>query len=420
MYHAHLTPMLIDATIYNDLQTSLDFITIPAILCILFWITTSAFFIFFRAKITFHKKLTLSIIALFSIIVLVNISQGTKYFLPERFPYNVYYKTKEYCQLIKTKNNNLYNPDKRAELVQRKDSLITVFIIGESLRADHLSINGYNRNTTEHLKKESNIISFPSIYSHYTYTNRSLPHIVTRADSVFPERAFTEKSFISSFNIDGFHTYWIANQDIAKSYYSFANECNEIQYVHPGNSVFFSQQWYDAEMLPLFKDILNESNPRKLIIMHCIGNHWYYNNHFDTQKCTFDPITTNKDTRFNSPEQIINSYDNVIVETDKFLFQIISELKQKNAIVIYLSDHGEALGENGQWLHGNECEAIKNPACFVWFSELYKKNYPQKIDALYENRNKRYLTDFLYHSILSCSNIQTNVIEKSLDIFSNK
>lgn len=417
MYGATLTPMLIDASLHNDIQTTSDFFTIPSVLCIILWVITTTAFIIYRSKITFSKPLILALVSIPLFIGCVHITDGAKLYLPDRFPYNVYYKTKDYIILRNNTNKILFDPDERSDTAQRTDSITTILIIGESLRADHLSINGYDRETTPNLAKERNIISFPHIYSEYTYTNRSLPHILTRADSANQERAFSEKSFISSFNKDNFCTYWIANQDIADTYYQLAHECDEIRFVHPGNSVYFSNKWYDNEMIPTYLDILNDSCPRKMIIFHTIGNHWYYNNHFDTNNCKFTPITTNKDTRLNTPEQIINSYDNVVCETDKFVFNVISAVKSSNAIVIYLSDHGEALGENGKWLHANESNALKNPACFIWYSDIYKQNYPEKVNAVIKNKNKRYSTDFLYHSILSCSNIGSKTIDEKLNIF---
>ena len=64
-----------------------------------------------------------------------------------------------------------------------------VVVLGESVRPDHLGLNGYSRNTTPRLAKEEALVSFPSIYTEQTYTNRSIPHLLTRADSSDYERA---------------------------------------------------------------------------------------------------------------------------------------------------------------------------------------------------------------------------------------
>ena len=106
--------------------------------------------------------------------------------------------------------------------------------------------------------------------------------------------------------------------------------------------------------------------------------------------------------------------------TDYFINNIIDRLKDKNAILIYLSDHGESLGEDGNWLHASDNKYLRNPASIVWYSDIYYTKNKQKIDKLYERREKRYRTDFLYHTILSAAVIPTKVIDESLNLFSEK
>ncbi|RQP12895.1 MAG: phosphoethanolamine transferase, partial [Chryseobacterium sp.] len=106
-----------------------------------------------------------------------------------------------------------------------------------------------------------------------------------------------------------------------------------------------------------------------------------------------------------------------VLYTDGFIDQVISSLTKKNAIVIYLSDHGEALGEDGNWLHAGTGNGIKNPAALVWYSDLYGKKYPERVRALRQNARRRYMTDFLFHSILGAAGIESTAIEPSLNIF---
>jgi glucan phosphoethanolaminetransferase (alkaline phosphatase superfamily) len=152
-------------------------------------------------------------------------------------------------------------------------------------------------------------------------------------------------------------------------------------------------------------------------VLHTIGSHWYYNNHFSEKYELFKPITTSRIITQNSSEQIINSYDNTIVYTDFFLDQLIAQLENKNALIIYISDHGEVLGENGAWLHAGDNAASKKPACFVWFSDNFAESYPEKINALKTNKDKYYRTDMIFHSILDGGTIQSPIIDRKLNIF---
>ena len=137
-------------------------------------------------------------------------------------------------------------------------------------------------------------------------------------------------------------------------------------------------------------------HPMAMYILHTIGSHWYYNNHVPDKAVYFQPTTTNKVVTGNSIEQLVNSYDNTIRYMDYFLDSVISTFENEKAIVIYQSDHGEALGEDGVFLHANDAPFAKNPACVIWYSDSYAKAYPEKIKALVANKDKRYRTDYLF------------------------
>ncbi|MCC8145775.1 MAG: phosphoethanolamine transferase, partial [Bacteroidales bacterium] len=333
----------------------------------------------------------------------------------ERIPFNLYFITSSY---ISQKEEILKKRGNLGEIIScgSQDNLQVIFILGESLRADHLGFNGYQRNTTPNLSNED-IISFTNIYSEYTYTNASIPHILTSADSIHPERAYKERSFIDLFKKCGYYTSWLANQESAKTYVYFMNECDTLVFNNINKSTYVFDKWLDEDLLPSFHWLLHNKKQKQLIIMHTIGSHWYYNSHFPNEFQNYDPITKSRIVNSNSPEEMINSYDNTILYTDYFISKVINELKDKNAIVFYLSDHGEALGEEGIWLHAANVYSTHYPACFVWMSDIYKMEYPDKYNAAKKNKEAFFRTDFLFPSILEAAGIESDVVNKSLSIF---
>ena len=420
-YSATITPMLLDATFHNDFQTSRDLITTTAIFWIAFAIIFSSLAVFFRYKYisTLNKKYIHLLLGITLLLIFLNIHPRINNGCQQRYPYNLIYNLHTYVTSYKAvSQRTMPNPDIKREIA-RTDSLTVVFILGESLRSDHLSINGYTRETTPFLNKETRLVSFPHIYSEYTYTNRSLPHILTRADSANIDRAFQETSFIPIFKQEGFKCTWIANQDAANTYIDFINECDTSSYVHPEKTVYVFDNWYDKDILPHLKNTLKDDCPRKLVILHTIGSHWYYNNHVPKEAEIFLPVTTNREVHRNTAEEIINSYDNTIYATDLFMKDVIDYLRNDNAIVLFLADHGEALGEEGDWLHASDNKSIKNPACFIWYSSKYEEIFPEKIQALHDNAQQQYRTDFLFHSILEAAHIPASIISEELNIFSS-
>jgi glucan phosphoethanolaminetransferase (alkaline phosphatase superfamily) len=110
-------------------------------------------------------------------------------------------------------------------------------------------------------------------------------------------------------------------------------------------------------------------------------------------------------------------YDNSILYTDYVLSEIIARLKNKNAILFYTSDHGESLGENGAYGHGgdNIPEQMTVPF-FIWTSDAFNKNNPQMWQKILANDKKEINYKYLFHSVLDCSGIKSDIIDSNLSL----
>lgn len=409
-----LTTMILDAALDNDIQISLELITPGLLIFSLLFLLISILIVIYRfRKIEIAGVVINSLIAFVLFFVIFNVPRF-KNPIEERIPFNLYFISYRYLSERVEALTERPSFNGQIECTSEED-LQVIFVIGESLRFDHLAFNGYERNTTPFLLKED-ILSFPNIYSEYTYTNASIPHMLTRADSIHAEYAYTERSFIDLFKKCGFNTIWLANQESAKSYVYFMNECNHLIYANTNRSSYTFDKWTDADLLPLFDQFINEKK-KQLIILHTIGSHWYYNAHFPDEFEIFKPTIKSRVVSSNTFEEMINSYDNTVLYTDYFIYQLIERLRDKNSVLIYLSDHGEALGEDGVWLHAVEEEHIHYPACFIWLSQVYKENNMDKYIKLVENRNRRYRTDFLFHTILESANIESDLIDTGFSLF---
>ena len=150
-----------------------------------------------------------------------------------------------------------------------------------------------------------------------------------------------------------------------------------------------------------------------------MGSHWYYENRYSENFRKFKPTIHSKYVKANSNQEMINSYDNTILFLDYFLENIIRNIEKQNTntLLIYLSDHGEALGENGNWLHAQESESIKNPAAIIWFSEKFYQNNKEKALKIASIENKKMTTDFLYHTVLGLFDVKGVAIDPKENIF---
>ena len=416
MYRVTITPLILDCIFHTNIEEASGVMTWSLGLWVLCNILIGMAFVVWRWRLDPPKYAWLH--ALFALVVFL----GYYYFnsrlhqsINQRYPMHIVESIRLYIHLQKQRQMPHTMPE--YVVMSQQDSLDIVVVIGESARADHLSINGYNRETTPKLSQRPNVVSLPHIYSEHTHTLASVPVILTRADSLHPEYQFTETSFSAILRKEGYHTAWISNQDLGETFASFPAECDTTIWLNAGKSVFVFSGWYDEELLPKLDKQLSLGESKNLLILHTIGSHWYYNNHVPDEHYYFQPVTDNRVVTNNSSQAVINSYDNTIRYMDIVLDSIINRMEDRCAIVIYLSDHGESLGEDGYWLHAAGAEATKHPACVVWYSDSFAAKYPNKVEALLSNKSNRYRTDFLFHSVLAAAGLSTIESDSTLNIF---
>lgn len=327
-----------------------------------------------------------------------------------RMPLALYDSTKNYLENRKIilEKRDTYEGVR----VESEDSISPniILVIGESLRADHLPMNGYERNTMPLLQEMPNLISFPNLRSTGSHTYISLPYLMTRADSLNEETGYEEQSFITLFKNAGYRTSWLANQDISSSYSYFAHEVDTLIHINSMRSLYSYDLWLDDDVLVPFREWYGLNEKKSLTIIHSIGSHWWYKSHYKESDARFLPEMDSKEISTLNPEQIINSYDNTIIATDRFLFDLINQIKDDNSLLIFVSDHGEGLGEEGQWLHGSDLDVLHQPAFLIWYSDLYSRLFPRKIEGLKENSKNQGSTDDLFYTIIDGAGLKTAVL----------
>lgn len=316
--------------------------------------------------------------------------------LKSRLPYNVVFGLKKYFETEKLVLNKV-----PTQVTYNQDSINIVLVLGESVRADHLQVNGYYRKNMPFLANRSNLVSFNNIYTPHTYTASSLPRIITDA-SVNDSEINNVTSVFDVLNACNYYTAWIGNQELESSYERIVRTNKKVVLIDSLRSVLSFNKALDEETLQPLKKLYFKNHKKGLYTIHMMGSHWWYENRYTQQFRKYTPVIDSKHVPSLSKNQMINSYDNTIVYLDNFLNEVISIQESLNnaSIMIYISDHGEALGEEGKWLHAQEIESIKNPAMLVWYSNKFKEKYPLKVKALINNCERNYSTDILYYSLL--------------------
>ena len=95
----------------------------------------------------------------------------------------------------------------------------------------------------------------------------------------------------------------------------------------------------------------------------------------------------------------------------------MNRLRDRKAVLLYQSDHGEALGEEGVWLHAAETPYTHQAAGFVWLSSAYEEAHPTYLKILRRNASRPYRTDYLFHSVLDAGAVRSPYLDASLSVF---
>lgn len=407
---------LIQISLESKPDIFVDLISIPLIIYIVFNLGVLYSILFFYSKIdwTFKKRIKGVIFSCLAILLFFIFEQKKYGVFKRRMPYVAALEIVNYFNKKPLEFNTSFNKD-----IKANNKVNIVFVLGESVRAKNMQLNGYHRLTNPMLSKREGVYSLQQIFTSNTYTAKSVPQILTNK-SIKDTVNNNVYSLYSVLNKAEYHTTWVGNQTPEVSFRDLIFHNKEVNLIDVEHSVLSYHKKYDEELLTIFKNIYNTDNSN-IYTLHMIGSHWWYESRYSKKFKKFTPVVKTKYLPASTSEEMINSYDNTIVYLDYFLDNIISflEKKEEETILIYLSDHGEILGEDGKWLHGQNHPASKNPAGLIWCSQSFQEKYPDKIENLKNNIAKKITTDFLFHSVLDIIDIQSFKYDSNQSIFSN-
>ncbi|WP_104745071.1 phosphoethanolamine--lipid A transferase EptA [Helicobacter acinonychis] len=297
-----------------------------------------------------------------------------------------------------------------------------VLVIGESARKHNYALYGYEKPTTPKLSKRlaDNELTLFNATSCATYTTASLECIL---DSSFKNSFSAYENLPTYLTKAGIKVFWYSANDGEKnvkvtSYlknYELIQKCPNCEAIAP----------YDESLLYNVPNLLKEhSNENVLLILHLAGSHGpNYDKKAPLNFRVFKPYCSSADLSSCSKESLINAYDNTIVYNDYVLDKLISMLEnaKQPALMIYLSDHGESLGEGAFYLHGipksiAPKEQYEIPF-IVYANDLFKKEHSITQTQTPISQNT------IFHSILGVfEDFKTPsvVYRPSLDLFKRK
>ncbi len=403
-YRATITPIILDATFHTNPGTVAGVVDKSLILWLIINILIALLFVWWRYRTVRVQHPWLWLVAALIILpVYYTFNSRLNKSINQRYPYNIPYNLYRYAHLQSLRNQPRLMPE-AVRVSDSSDSLTIVVVIGEAIRADHLGLNGYHRPTTPRLAQRQGVRTLGDVYSMHTHTAASVPHMLTPADSLHTDYAYTRESFIPYLRQAGFRTAWISNQDIGDTYAHFIHSADTAIFPNKAKSVFVFDRWTDADLIDEVCGL--PVSPKQLLVLHTIGAHWYYANHVPEDFEPFSPVTDNRVVTANDSLAIINAYDNCVAYLDIVLDSLCGLFADRPAVLIYQSDHGESLGENSIYLHAAGAEETKHPAGLVWYSESFRKLYPQQAEYIDSLQTNRLTTDYLFPLVMHTAGLQ--------------
>ncbi|WP_300477692.1 phosphoethanolamine--lipid A transferase [Shewanella sp.] len=327
----------------------------------------------------------------------------------------------EYQQLGLDAKNVSANPNGKPNLL--------VLVVGETARSMNYQYYGYDKPTNAHTQDQG-LIVFKDTSSCGTATAVSLPCMFSRMgrEDYDSRRAYAQDTAVDVLNHGGIKVQWFDNDSGCKGV------CDQVENItidlNSDPELCTGQYCFDQVLLNKLDETLATAERKDtVIVLHVIGSHGpTYFLRYPPEHRKFTPDCQRSDIQNCSPDELINTYDNTILYTDYIISEVVKKLQNQqdkfDPAMLYLSDHGESLGEKGMYLHGAPysiapIEQTSIPM-LAWVSEDFSKDNHLDMACLAEHAAKGgFSHDNLFDSLLGLMNVKTEVYQPKLDIFAS-
>jgi len=308
---------------------------------------------------------------------------------------------------------------------------LVIMVLGETARADHMGLNGYERATTPRLAQQ-NVASLRNVWSCGTNTAASVPCMFSNLGrEAFEDRAANTEGLVDVLQHAGYAVLWLDNQ--AGGCKGVCDRVPKVDYRQlqaAAPDLCSDDECFDEVMLrgldERIAQLPAERRARGVVVfMHQMGSHGpaYYKRTPAAFK-HFTPECTTNALQQCPREQVVNAYDNTILYTDHFLGQAIDWLRTHDqtaaTALVYLSDHGESLGENNLYLHGLPYrlapDAQKRVPWITWLSPRFEQQSGVTVACLKTKADERLSHDHYFHTVLGLLGVHSQVRQPGLDL----
>lgn len=313
---------------------------------------------------------------------------------------------------------------------------LIVLVVGETVRAANFGLAGYARDTTPQLRQlmeRGELAYFTDVSSCGTNTQVSVPCMFSHLGREANAKNVTPyENLLDVLQRAGMQVLWLDNQSGCKGVCDRVPNASTLQLKDPAFCT--DGECFDGIMLRVLPERLaqlEKANPTgkvsagTVVVLHQMGNHGpaYYKRTPADMK-VYQPECRSNMLQNCPVQQIVNAYDNAVHYTDHLLSETVRWLKSqpRPTAMLYVSDHGESLGENGLYLHGMPYMMAPKEQTHVpmalWLSKPLQSQLGWDATCWKKQVNQAVSHDHLFHSFLTLAQVKTSWHKSELDVFS--
>jgi lipid A ethanolaminephosphotransferase len=302
------------------------------------------------------------------------------------------------------------------------DKEIVVLVLGEAARAANFGILGYGRDTNP-FTAETDLFALPVGRSCATYTIGAMACILTHEGREAGART-TFEPLPSYMTRHGVHTIWHSNSGGTPPFNADRiMRARELAAACTGADCPDGK--LDGALFYRLDQLLTQTDAQRIfVVLHQTGSHGpRYFQKYPPELEVFTPVCRTVQMRNCSYEELVNAYDNTIHYTDYLLADLIAQLQGipgANTAMMYVSDHGQSLGENGLYLHGTPPvvapDVQREVPFLVWMSDGFKQ--ARGIENADVMQAETFPHDFPFHSVMGAFGMRSDIYKPEFDIFS--
>lgn len=313
-----------------------------------------------------------------------------------------------------------------------------VLIIGESYNKHHSQLYGYRKATTPRqlsLQQSGQLVAFDNAVAPWNYTSNVFKDIFSLYCKGDKGAWCDYPLFCVLFRKARYHVSFISNQYasvIKDDIYTFTGGAflNDAYLSKSQFDVRNTEQYdYDDGLLHFYDRVAKKTNTsRNLVIFHLYGQHTSYSARFKEGRNLFHSADYNgrKDLR-EEERQTVADYDNATLYNDSIVYEIVRRFENDNAIVLYISDHGEDVYDDNHSF-GRNIDVEVNAALaheqyevpfWIWCSRQYIVSHPDIYAEIKGASRKRFMSDALPHLLVYLAGIHCKYYRDRYNILSN-